>query len=590
MKTEITSLRERMQAAGVDVYIIPTGDFHGSEYVGGYFKCRSYVSGFTGSAGTLAVTADDARLWTDGRYFLQAADQLAGSGITLMKAREPGVPSIEEWLGETLKAGQTLGFDGRTMTAFLGKRYEEAAKKRDAKVRFDIDLVGEIWEGRPAPSDAPVWALGGELSGKSRKEKLGDLRKAVKDAGADCHILASLADVAWLMNLRGDDVKCSPVFLSFFMLDGEKSVLYIDENKLSEEIKASLAADGVELRPYLSVFADAAALSEDRKVMLDPNSVSFALLNCVKGEKIERDDPTLLPKSMKNETERKNAIEAHVKDGAALVRFIKWIKENVGKEPITEISGAEKLESFRKARPGYLGPSFEPIFGYGPHGAIIHYSATEETNADILPEGLLLFDTGSQFLEGTTDVTRTIAVGPVTDEMKRDFTTVLRGHLRLLGVRFKKGCSGVSLDVLARGPLWERGLDYNHGTGHGVGSLLNVHEGPQSINYYSFRKPQPLEEGMITSDEPGFYLAGKYGIRHESLLLCEKDEENEYGTFLRFRALTMCPFDLDALLPDEMTAEEKAILNAYHATVYETLSPLLTDDEKAWLKDATRPV
>ena len=590
MKQEITALRQAMLAAGVDAYIIPTEDFHGSEYVGDYFKCRSYVSGFTGSAGTLVVTASDALLWTDGRYFLQAADQLAGTGITLMKMREPGVPTIEAWLGDHLTAGQTLGFDGRTMTAFLGRRYVKAAEKQGAAVRFDRDLVGEIWENRPARSMKEVWALDDACTGKSRREKLTDLKAAVKEAGADAHVLADLSDIAWLMNLRGNDVLCSPVFLSFFLLDGEDAYLYIDAEKVPDPIRASLAADGVALRPYENIFADVAALDGSRRVLLDPATVSYALIGGVKGETVEKSNPTELPKAMKNETEQKNAKAAHVKDGAALVRFLIWLKSHVGKEAITEISAADKLESFRKAQPGYLEPSFEPIFGYGPHGAIVHYSATPETDAPLRPEGLLLFDTGSQFLEGTTDVTRTVALGPVTDDMKRDFTMVLRGHLRLLAARFKKGCSGVSLDVLARSPLWERGLDYNHGTGHGVGALLNVHEGPQRIHYQAFSAPQTLEPGMITSDEPGFYLEGQYGIRHESLLLCVKDAENEYGTFYRFEPLTMCPFDLDAILPEEMTEEERAVLNAYHKTVRETLSPVLDEDERRWLEIATREI
>lgn len=590
MREEVLRLRKAMQKAGVDAYIIPTEDFHGSEYVGDYFKCRKYVSGFTGSAGVLVVTKDDARLWTDGRYFLQAAKQLEGSGITLMKSREKDVPTIEKWLEDTLCKGQVLGFDGRTMTARLGALYAKAAEKKGAAVKYDVDLAGDIWENRPALSDKKVWALTDDLTGKSRKEKLDDLKRDVKAAGADAHLLASLDDIAWLTNLRGDDVLCSPVFLSFFLLDGDKATLYIERGKLPDDVIRALTTDGVEIKPYLSVFADVKALGKDRTVLLDPGTVSYALIKDVKGKKIEQENPTELPKAKKNPVERENAKTAHVKDGVALVRFTKWLKENVGKVPMTEISAAEKLESFRKEMPGYVEPSFEPIFGYGPHGAIIHYSATPETDAPIEAKGLVLFDTGSQFLEGTTDVTRTVAVGETTKQMRHHFTSVLRGHLKLLGVRFKKGCSGVSLDVLARQPLWEEDLDYNHGTGHGVGSLLNVHEGPQRIHYQAFSKPVMLEEGMITSDEPGFYLEGQYGIRHESLILCEKAAENEYGTFLHFVPLTMCPFDLDAIEADEMSVEEKKLLNDYHRTVYETLSPHLTDDEKAWLKNATREI
>ena len=590
MREQILLLRQAMKNAGVDAYVVPTDDYHGSEYVGDYFKCRRWASGFTGSAGTLVVTENDAALWTDGRYFLQAADELAGSGIELMKSREKGVPTITEWLEEKLVPGQTLGFDGRTMTLRQGRGLAGTAQKKGCAVCWDRDLVGEVWKDRPAFSDEKVWVLDETLTGRSRADKLKFLREKIKENGADEHLLSSLDDIAWLLNLRGADVHCCPVFLSFFLLDSDSAVLYADRSKFSDEILQSLAADGIEVRPYLAVFDDVKTVPEDKTVLLDPRHVSYALAEGIAAHKTEADNPTEAEKAKKTVAERENAKLAHVKDGVALVRFTRWLKENVGKTPLSEISAAEKLEAFRAEEEHYLGPSFEPIFGYGPHGAIVHYSATPETDAPLKPEGLLLFDTGAQFLEGTTDVTRTVALGPVTEEMRRHFTLVLMGHLDLLAAVFRKGCSGTSLDVLARGPLWDEGLDYNHGTGHGVGSLLNVHEGPQRIHYGASSVPAVFEEGMITSDEPGLYLTGRYGIRHESLLLCEKRLENDYGVFFGFTALTMCPFDLDVIDPSLMTDKQKRTLNAYHRTVRETLFPRLADEDRAWLLAATREI
>ncbi len=592
MRETLIALRRAMQAAGVDAYVIPTDDFHGSEYVGDYFKCRKYVSGFTGSAGTLVVTADMAGLWTDGRYFLQAAQELRDSGIDLMKMGEKDTPSIKAFLADRLVPGQTLGFDGRTMTLQSGRELETAMEKHGISLRQDLDLVGEIWRDRPSLPGGEAWALPASYAGKGRKDKLGGLRREMEALGADTHILTSLDDICWLLNLRGDDVECCPVILSFLIMDGSGVRLYMDEKKLHPKLRGFLEADGVKLLPYLQIFSDVGEISPDAKVLLDPEKVSYAIVRRLPETAvvIEKANPTERAKAVKTQAEQDNMRAAHVKDGVALVKFTKWLKEHVGKVPMTEISAAEKLESLRAAQDFYHGPSFDPIFGYGPHGAIVHYSATQETDAAIAPEGFLLFDTGGHYLEGTTDVTRTVALGPVTAEMKRHFTLVLKGHLRLLGAKFRQGCSGVSLDILARQPLWEAGLDYNHGTGHGVGYLLSVHEGPQRIHYNTATVPAKLEPGMITSDEPGLYLTGQYGIRHESLLLCVEKETNEFGTFLGFEPLTMCPFDLDAVDPDLMTREEKDLLNDYHQRVFETISPYLCEKGTAWLKNATRPI
>jgi Xaa-Pro aminopeptidase len=591
MRKELLDLRRAMAQAGIDVYIIPTDDFHGSEYVGDYFKCREYVSGFTGSAGTLVVTQNWAGLWTDGRYFLQAAAQLAGTGIDLCKMGQD--LTITTWLEENLRAGQVLGFDGRTMTAATGKTYETAAVRAGATLSTQLDLVGEIWADRPALSQAPAWKLDLRYTGRSRKDKLEALGRDLQKSGADCHILTSLDDLSWLLNIRGGDVACCPVVLGYLILAGGRSTLYVDEAKFSPELRRELEEDGISLKPYLSVFQDVKALPRDGKVLVDPAKLSYAIRQSLPEQVLEQANPTELPKAIKTAAEQENEVQAHIKDGVALTRFMKWLKDHVGKEKekITEISAAQTLEEFRAQQEGYLGPSFDPIFGYGPHGAIVHYSATEESDAQVEAKGFLLSDTGGHYLEGSTDVTRTFVCGPLTQEMRRHYTLVLRGHLHLANAVFKQGCTGLSLDYLARQPLWEEGLDYNHGTGHGVGYLLSVHEGPQGIRYQTAHtEGTPLVPGMITSDEPGLYLENQYGIRLENLILCEKRRETDFGTFLGFRYLTMCPFELEAVEAEQLSAQERQWLNDYHAAVYEQLSPYMTQEENDWLKNATRAI
>ncbi len=593
MRKELIALRQAMAAAGVDAYVIPTDDFHGSEYVGDYFKCREYVSGFTGSAGTLVVTADWAGLWTDGRYFLQAGEQLAGSGIELCKMGESGVPTVQQWLETHMQPGQALGFDGRTMILRTGQALERAMDKLGVAVRYELDLVGRIWPDRPPLSTAPAWELDVTYAGRTRADKLEALRADVQKAGADGLVLTSLDDLCWLLNIRGDDVACCPVVLGYFLLIGRDMTLYTDEDKFSPSLRGALEADGVALRPYLEIFQAVKALSPSQTVMVDPAKASYAIVKSIPAKILEGSNPTELPKAIKTQAEQDGERAAHIKDGVALTRFMKWVKEHVGKEPITEISAAEKLESFRAEQPHYLGPSFEPIFGYGPHGAIVHYSATEESNAALEPHGFLLADTGGHYLEGSTDVTRTFVLGPLTEEMRHHYTLVLRGHLALAAAKFRHGCSGVSLDYLARKPLWDEGLDYNHGTGHGVGYLLDVHEGPQNIRYQvasNRSEDAQMEAGMVTSDEPGLYLEGKYGIRLENLVLCVERQRTDYGTFLGFEPLTMCPFELEAIEKEALTPEETALLNAYHRRVYEALSPYFTEEERAWLREATRAI
>ncbi|MBR3764724.1 MAG: aminopeptidase P family protein [Clostridia bacterium] len=591
MRQQLCDLRRVMAAHGVDYYMVPTDDFHGSEYVGDHFKCRSFVSGFTGSAGTLLVGADWAGQWADGRYFLQAAEQLEGSGIDLMKMGEPGVPAITEYLEKHLKPGMTFGFDGRVVSARLAERLRAIAEKNGAKVVCESDLVGEIWQERPALSARPVMELSAELVGKSRAEKLMDVRAALGKENADAVVIASLMDVCWLMNLRGDDVSCTPVVLSFAAVTAQEAVLFINPAVLSEEIRCRLQADGVTIRPYGEVYDYVAALPAGTKLMMNLNVVNSKLESCVpSGVKvIDKADPTTLPKAMKNDREVENIRVAHVKDGVAVTKFMHWLKKNAGKVGMDEISVAEKLEEFRREQENYVGPSFTPIMGYAAHGAIVHYSATPESAWKIEPRSFLLSDTGGHYLEGSTDITRTIAMGELTEEEKRFYTLVLKGNLQLGNAQWKAGCTGANLDILAREPLWRLEMDYNHGTGHGVGYLLSVHEGPQRI-HWGVSNTQPLDVGMVTSNEPGFYLEGGFGVRLENLTVVREVETNGYGRFLRFETLTMVPFDLDAVVPSLLGEECRMLLNAYHAKVRKTLAPYLTEEENAWLADATRAI
>lgn len=591
MRQQLIDLRAAMAKHGVDYCLVPSNDFHGSEYLSEHFKSRKWVSGFTGSAGTLLVGADWAGLWTDGRYFLQAAQQLAGSGIELEKMGEPGVPTLNEYLEKHLKAGQVLGFDGRVVSTRQADQLREIADKCGASIACEDDLVGEIWTDRPALSAEPAFELAADVVGKSRAEKLMELRAALTKEGADAVVIASLMDVCWLMNLRGADVACTPVMLSFAAVTAEEAVLFVNPAVLNEEIRRNLENDGVTIRPYEDVYGYVRQLPQGSKVMMNLNVVNSKLESCVpEGVKIiDHADPTTLPKACKNEKEVDNFRIAHIKDGVAVTKFMRWLKTNVGKVPMDELSVAEKLEAFRAEQPGYIGPSFSPIMGYGAHGAIVHYSATEESCAALDPRSFLLSDTGAHFIEGTTDITRTYALGELTDDEKRFYTLVLKGNLQLGNAQWKAGCTGANLDYLAREPLWRLEADYNHGTGHGVGYILSVHEGPQSIHWGRTNTP-PLEVGMITSNEPGFYLEGAFGVRLENLTAVKEVENNGYGRFLRFETLTMVPFDLDAVIPELLGEECRGLLNAYHAKVRQTLAPYMTAEENAWLADATRAI
>ena len=593
MKRELELLREKMRETGVDACLIPTSDFHGSEYVGDYFKCREYISGFTGSAGTLVVTLDEAGLWTDGRYFLQAAKQLEGSGIMLRKERQPGVPAIEEYLKQTLKKGETLGFDGRCIMQDSAEKLITQLNAQGVAVRTDIDLTGAVWKNRPELSAQPVWPLPVEYAGESSESKIKRVREFLVEKKADYFLLTSLEDIAWLLNMRGNDVESTPVILSYLLLGEKKLTWYVQEKCLSEEIKILLDMQGIKAAPYAQIYADVKELPEDASIYYDKSAVNTALVSSLpeKVKKIEGVNPTFLFKAKKNPVEVENERNAHIKDGVAVTKFIYWLKSQIGKTKITEISAAEQLEQFRNTQEHYVEPSFAPIIAYKEHGAIVHYSATKESDVELKPESFVLADTGGHYLEGATDITRTIALGSLTQEEKEMYTTVLKGHIQLEMARFLQGCSGQSLDVLARTPLWEKGLDYNHGTGHGVGYLLSVHEGPNSFRYrpsVNGRNDCVFEEGMITSDEPGIYLEGKFGIRLENMIVCQKDMENDYGSFLCFDALTLVPFERSAIIAEELSTKEKEWLNKYHQKVFETIAPYLTEEEAGWLREETQ--
>ena len=591
----LSDLRREMKSRGIDIYVVPTADFHGSEYVGEHFKARQFITGFTGSAGTAVITAEEAGLWTDARYFLQADAQLKDSGVTLYRMGEEGVPTLQEFLADKLPQGGCIGFDGRTVSGSEGRAYRKLADDKKGRLRVDEDLIGLIWAERPPLPAGKVWRYGIEYAGRTTAEKLAAVRKEMEKAGADRHILTSLYDIAWLLNVRGSDIAFVPVVLSYLAITKEACIWFVQKEAVPEEIAADLSACGVVLRPYNDVYDYVKTIRAGEKVLMDTGSANYRLCSTLPAGVVLRDqmNPTTPMKAAKNETELKATRNAHLKDGVLMCKFIYWLKRNIGKVPMTEISASDYLAELAAKQPGFLDLSFGTICGYGPHGAIIHYGATPETDVPLKPEGLLLVDSGRHYIDGTTDITRTIALGPVTAEMKADFTRVARANLNLMYARFLYGCSGMNLDILARGPFWEAGLDFKHGTGHGIGHLLNVHEGPNGFRWR--RSPDRsehavLEEGMITSDEPGIYLEGKYGIRLENEVLCRKGEKNEYGQFMYFENLTYVPFDLDCIEPEQMDRSEIRRLNDFHAQVYEKVSPYLEPEEAAWLKEATRPI
>lgn len=591
VKSKIIELRRLMKEKNIDVYMIPSADNHQSEYVGDYFKTRAYMSGFTGSAGTLVVTQKEAGLWTDGRYFIQAEAELAGSDITLYKMGNPGVPTIDEYLESTIPKNGTLGFDGRVISVSQGKNFEQKLARKQAKIEARYDLVDTIWSDRPAMSDAPVFLLDEKYTGESTASKLSRIREEMKKYVASAHILITLDDIAWMLNFRGRDVAYTPVVLCYAVVQMDSVHLFINEAKLSQNVKDVLTKDNVILHPYNDVYDFVKAFNLNETVLVDPLCLNYALYNSIpKGiTKIKKRNPCILFKSTKNAVEIENIKIAHIKDGVAHTKFMYWLKNTIGKETITELSASAKLEAFRAEQDDFLWPSFAPICAYGAHAAMCHYSSSEETNCELKEGNFFLSDTGGNYMQGSTDITRTVALGEISDHLKLHFTTVLRANLTLANAKFKYGCTGQNLDVLARQPFWELNLDYNHGTGHGVGYLLSIHEGPQNIAWNRANQTQ-LEDGMVVTDEPGIYIENSHGIRLENELLVCKGDKNEFGQFMYFEPITFVPFDLDAVDASLLSAGEKALLNNYHKDVYTKISPYLTKEECEWLKIYTREI
>jgi len=591
----LLQLREEMKKRGIDAYVVPTADFHESEYVGAYFRAREFLTGFTGSAGTAVVTMDKAGLWTDGRYFIQAAAQLEGSGFDLYRMGQEDVPEIPKFLEKELPEGGVLGFDGRVVNAKLAEKFQEAAEKKQGSLYVTEDLVDLIWEDRPAMACTPTWILTEEYSGESTSSKLRRIREKMAEEKAEYHIIASLYDIAWILNLRADDIENVPVFLSYLLIEPDKAVLFIQPDAVDDAVRTYLADCGVAVDAYWNVYEAVKKLPQDASVLINRKIVNYRMISELPENVkiIDKEDPSELMKAIKNETELANTRQAHLKDGVAMTKFMYWLKTNVGKIPMDEYSVGCYLDNLRASQEHFLDLSFEDICAYGSNAAMMHYAATEDQKSEVRPEGMLLVDSGGHYLEGTTDITRTFILGPISPKMKLHYTTVLRCNLALANVKFLYGCGGLSMDVVCRGPLWEMGIDYRCGTGHGVGHILNVHEGPNGFRYKIVPERNDsgrFEAGMITTDEPGVYLEGEYGIRIENELICVKDEKNEYGQFMRFENITYCPIDLDGVDPELMSAREKKQLNDYHRMVYEKIAPFLTDEEREWLRVYTREI
>ena len=539
----LTALREEMKRRSIDIYVVPTADFHESEYVGEHFKARKFITGFTGSAGTAVITLKEAGLWTDGRYFVQAEKQLEGSTVTLYRMAEEGVPAVEEFVKDKLPQGGCIGFDGRTVNGAWGEKFVAIAEEKKGSLFVGEDLINLIWTDRPELSKAPLFILEEKYSGKSTAEKIKDVRAKMAEEGADVHILTSLCDIAWLLNIRGGDIQSVPVVLSYLVLTRDQCIWFLQEEVVDDTIRAYLKENHIETRPYDDIYTYVPTIPESAVVLMNKSSVNYRICSELNKniQVINKPNPTELMKAVKNPVEVDNTRLAHVKDGVAVTKFMYWLKTNIGKIPMTEISASDYLEARRREQENFIDLSFTTISAYGANAAMMHYSATPESNTELKPEGFLLVDSGGHYYEGTTDITRTFVLGTISDEMKQHFTAVCRSNMKLANAKFLYGACGLNLDILARGPLWDMGIDYKCGTGHGVGYILNVHEGPNGFRWKIVPERHDsgvLEEGMITTDEPGVYLEGKYGIRTENELVCRKAEKNEYGQFNLRTSLT----------------------------------------------------
>lgn len=589
----VHKLRSLMAEKNIDAYVVPTADFHQSEYVGEHFKARKFITGFSGSYGTAVITKDDGGLWTDGRYFFQAENQLAGSGIRLMKMFVGDTPSITEYLQANIPEGGTVGFDGRVLSMGEGQEYEKALSEKNIRIHYSEDLIDAIWEDRPCLSKKPAFFLEEKYSGESSASKLARLRTVMKEQNADTHIIASLDDVCWLLNIRGDDIDFFPLLLSYAIVTMDKVELYVDDAKLNDQIHEELAKNKVTIHPYNDIYEDIKKLGAGSTALIDPMKMKYALYKNIPCNIVEAANPTILMKAMKNDAELENVKKAHIKDGVAITKFMYWIKNRYDKEPITELSSAAKLTELRAAQEGYIRDSFEPLCAFADHAAMMHYSPSKESDVQLKSGAFFLNDTGGGYYEGSTDITRTFVLGSVDQQMKKYFTAVVRAMMRLSRARFLYGCYGYNLDVLARGPIWDLDLDYQCGTGHGVGYLGNIHEAPTGFRWYvvpSKNEHHQLEEGMVITDEPGIYEDGQFGIRIENEFIVRKGTKNKYGQFMYFETVTFAPIDLDGIDPEEMSRDEREWLNQYHKDVYEKIGPHLTDEEREWLKEYTREI
>ncbi len=595
IKDRLSGLRKFMEEKNIDAYMIPSSDNHQSEYVGDYFKSREFISGFNGSAGTVIVTKDEAGLWTDGRYFIQAESQLEGSTIKLFKMGQEGCPTTDEYLYKNIPEGGTLGFDGRVISAREGATLAEKLSKKNIKIEYQYDLIDSIWPDRPALSDSKAFLLDVKYCGESFSSKLARLREKMSEKGTSTHVITTLDDIAWLFNIRGGDVKYNPVVLSYAVITLKEVYLFVDESKLNEEILNELAKENVQIKPYNDVYEFVKNIDKTEKVLLDGTKLSYTIYNNIhcEVEKVDEFNPVMFFKAQKNEVELENIRNSHVKDGVAFTKFMYWLKKNVGKMEITEISATQKLEDLRREQEGFFEPSFNTIAAYKEHAAMMHYSATPESNYKLEAEGLFLVDSGGQYYDGTTDITRTTVLGPISDELKLHFTSVARGMINLSKAKFLHGCRGYNLDILSRSCMWNMGIDYQCGTGHGIGFVLNVHEAPNGFRWRVVPErfdSAVLEEGMVTTNEPGIYIEGSHGIRTENEIVVRKAEKNFYGQFMEFEVVTLAPIDLDGIVPELMNKDEKDYLNWYHKLVYDKISPFLTDEEREWLKVYTRAI
>ena len=589
----VEALRKLMAEKGIDAYVVPTADFHQSEYVGEHFKARQFITGFTGSYGTAVITRDDAGLWTDGRYFFQATNEMAGSGIRLMKMFVGDTPSVTEFLADAVPEGGTVGFDGRVLAMGEGQEFEEVLSAKNIKIDYSEDLIDQIWEDRPPLSEKPAFFLEEKYSGESTESKLKRVREKMKESGADVHIIASLDDTCWLLNVRGDDIDFFPLMLSYSIVTMDSMELYVDERKLDDQIRAELAKNNVHIHPYNDIYEDIKKLDTSLTAMIDPMKMNYALYKNIPCKIVEAANPTILMKAMKNPVELENIKEAHIKDGIAITKFMYWVKTRYDKEKITELSSVDKLTSLRAEQEGYIRDSFEPLCAFADHAAMMHYSPSEESDVQLKEGAFFLNDTGGGYYQGSTDITRTFVLGSVDQEMKKYFTAVVRAMMRLSRAKFLYGCYGYNLDILARGPIWDLDLDFQCGTGHGVGYLGNVHEPPTGFRWYivpSKNEHHQLEEGMVITDEPGIYEDGKFGIRIENEFIVRKGVQNKYGQFMHFETITFAPIDLDGIDPEEMSKDEREWLNNYHKDVYGKIGPHLTDEEREWLKEYTRAI